>query len=153
MQSWRNVNFTNLKWSGLDTYSPQLAYQWTRKKVQTIVEWATPCTLCDVQCFLGFVNFYRIFIKNYSKIATPLICLTGKEFFSWNDQMQEAFDSLKLVFSSAPILIHVDFTKPFFLESDASNDQMQEAFDSLKLVFYSAPILIHVDFTKPSFLE
>jgi hypothetical protein len=90
-----------------------------RKKIQTIIEWATPCILRDVQCFLGFANFYRIFIKNYSKIATPLTCLTGKEIFSWNDQTQEAFDSLKKAFFSAPILIHVDFTKPFFLEIDA----------------------------------
>jgi hypothetical protein len=90
-----------------------------QKKVQTIVEWATPCTLHDVQCLLGFANFYRIFIKDYSKIAAPLTRLTEKEKNSRNDQIQEAFDSLKKAFSSAPILIHVDFTKPFFLEIDA----------------------------------
>jgi hypothetical protein len=84
-----------------------------QKKVQTIVEWATPCTLHDVQCLLGFANFYRIFIKDYSKIAAPLTRLTEKEKNSRNDQIQEAFDSLKKAFSSAPILIHVDFTKPF----------------------------------------
>jgi hypothetical protein len=52
-----------------------------RKKVQTIFEWATPCTLCDVQCFFGFTNYYRIFIKDYSKIVAPLTRLTGKEKF------------------------------------------------------------------------
>jgi hypothetical protein len=92
-----------------------------QKKFQTIVEWATPCTLRDVQCFLSFANFYRIFINDYSKIVAPLIRLTGKKKISWNDQTQEAFDSLKKAFSSAPILIHVDFSKPFFLETDASD--------------------------------
>ena len=50
------------------------------KKVQTIIDWITPSTICDVQCFLGFANFYRIFIKHYFKIA-PLINLTYKDKF------------------------------------------------------------------------
>lgn len=84
------------------------------KKVQTIVEWEKPSTLRDVQCFLGFANFYRIFIEDYSKIAAPLTRLTGKENFIWNDQTQEAFDKLKVAFTCAPILAHADFTKAFF---------------------------------------
>lgn len=47
--------------------------------------------------------------------------LTGKENFTWNDQTQEAFDKLKITFSTAPVLMHVDFTKPFLLETDASD--------------------------------
>ena len=34
-------------------------------KVQTILEWQTPTSLRDVQCFLGFANFYRHFISRY----------------------------------------------------------------------------------------
>ena len=48
------------------------------KKIQTILEWIAPALVCDVQYFLGFVNFYRIFVKDYSKIAAPLRRLTGK---------------------------------------------------------------------------
>ena len=45
-------------------------------KVRTIIDWQTPSSVRDVQCFLGFANFYRKFIKNYSKIVMPLTELT-----------------------------------------------------------------------------
>src|SRR5215469_7820574 len=54
------------------------------KKIQTILDWATPTSVRDVQCFLGFANFYRRFIKGYSSIASPLTRLTSKDRpFSW----------------------------------------------------------------------
>jgi hypothetical protein len=91
-------------------------------KVETIQCWATPSSVKDVQCFLGFANFYRRFIKGYSKITTPLITLICKDKpFSWNPMAQAVFDTLKMAFTSAPILIHLDPTKPFIVEMDASN--------------------------------
>jgi hypothetical protein len=51
------------------------------KKIQTIVDWIAPSSVHDVQCFLGFATFYRIFIKDYSKIAAPLTRLT------WMDKL------------------------------------------------------------------
>jgi hypothetical protein len=47
------------------------------KKIQTIVEWIVLSFVRDVQCFLGFANFYRIFIKDYSKIVALLTRLIG----------------------------------------------------------------------------
>jgi len=56
-----------------------------KSKVETIQCWATPSPVKDVQHFLGFANFYRRFIKGYSKITTPLTALTCKDKpFSWN---------------------------------------------------------------------
>jgi hypothetical protein len=78
------------------------------KKIQNIVNWITPSSVQNVQCFLGFTNFYRIFIKDYSKIATPLNCLTGKDKFVCKEKVEEANEALKKAFTSAPILIHVD---------------------------------------------
>ena len=49
------------------------------RKVQAIVEWDTPRSIKDVQSFLGFANFYRKFIKEYSKIIEPLTRLTHKD--------------------------------------------------------------------------
>ena len=49
------------------------------KKVEAIVSWEVPKTVRDVQCFLGFANFYQIFIKNYSQVAAPLTWLTCKD--------------------------------------------------------------------------
>jgi hypothetical protein len=74
-----------------------------------------------VQSFLDFVNFYRIFIKDYFKIAAPLTRLTRKDKFVWNEKAKEAFETLKKAFTLAPILVHVDSSKLFFLETDASN--------------------------------
>ncbi|GGS29426.1 hypothetical protein GCM10010252_78210 [Streptomyces aureoverticillatus] len=48
------------------------------KKVETIMSWEVPKTVKDVQCFLDFANFYRIFIKNYSQVTAPLTRLTNK---------------------------------------------------------------------------
>lgn len=91
-------------------------------KIKTILEWEVPKNVRDVQCFLGFANFYRKFIKAFSQIALPLIRLTKKNRpFMWTERTQAAFEALKAVFTTAPILRHVDPTKPFFLEADASD--------------------------------
>jgi len=91
------------------------------KKIRTVTEWKKLATVRDVQCFLGFANFYRIFIRNYSKIAAPLTRLTRKDKLEWNAEADQAFETLKKAFTTAPILMHPNFQKPFFLETDASN--------------------------------
>ena len=85
------------------------------------MSWETPKTVRDVQCFLGFANFYRIFIKNYSQVAAPLTRLTCKDKLEWGPQAEKAFQDLKTAFTTAPILVHPDFTKAFYLETDASD--------------------------------
>ena len=73
--------------------------------------WKTPLSVRDVQCFLGFANFYRKFIKDYSKVVLPLTQLTHKDQpFIWSSDAAEAFGSLKRAFTTAPILAHVDPT-------------------------------------------
>jgi hypothetical protein len=89
------------------------------KKIQTIMEWRKPKTIRNVQCFLGFVNFYQVFIQDYSKIDAPLMRLTYKDKLEWSSGVDQAFQDLKTTFTTAQILIHPDFSKPFFLESDA----------------------------------
>jgi hypothetical protein len=91
------------------------------KKIQTVTEWKKPATVRDVQCFLGFVNFYRIFIRNYSKIAAPLTRLTRKDKLEWNVEADQTFETLKKAFTTAPILMHPNFQKLFCLETDASD--------------------------------
>ena len=92
------------------------------KKVQTVLDWKTPGSVRDLQCFLGFANFYRKFIKSYSQVVLPLTELTQKNRpFVWTSSAAKAFDSLKQAFTSAPILVHVDLEKPFIIEADASD--------------------------------
>ena len=94
-------------------------------KVQAISEWEPPKSVHDLQVFLGFANYYRRFIRDYSKIAQPLTSLLKKEAklkrFSLSPDQVEAFNSLKLSFTSAPILAHYDPSRPCVLEADSSD--------------------------------
>ena len=76
-------------------------------KVQTIQDWPKPQKVKDIQSFLGFANFYRCFISDYSDIVIPLTWLTRKGIL-WNfsDAARKSFEALKSAFTSAPILTH-----------------------------------------------
>ena len=92
------------------------------EKVKAVTEWPTPSSRKQLQQFLGFANFYRRFIRNYSKLAAPLTRLTSsKTMFSWTPEAGLAFQLLKERFSSAPILIQPDDTRQFVVEVDASD--------------------------------
>ena len=91
-------------------------------KLTAVSDWPIPRKLRDVQSFLGFPNFYRRFIYEYSKLVAPLTRLTGKDIpFSWDVAQQEAFAKLKFSFTTAPILAHYDFARPSLVETDASD--------------------------------
>ncbi|CEL11249.1 hypothetical protein ASPCAL14352 [Aspergillus calidoustus] len=86
-----------------------------------ITQWKVPDTVKGVQSFLGFYNFYRRFIKDYSRIARPLHHLTRKDVrFFWTSDCQEAFNTLKTALSEAPILKHYQPELPTRVETDAS---------------------------------
>jgi len=91
-------------------------------KIKAILDWPVPTTVKEVQSFVGLCNYYRIFIKDFAKIARPLHKLTRKNVpFNWGSDQQSAFDKLKELFTSAPILRNPDSNKPFIVETDASN--------------------------------
>ena len=91
-------------------------------KVQVIRDWPTPRKVKDVQSFLGFANFYRRFIANYSDMSVPLTRLTRKSIrWEWTPECREAFRLLKDAFTSAPILHHFDPALPPIVETDASD--------------------------------
>lgn len=90
-------------------------------KVAAIKEWPVPRNVKDIQTFLGFANFYRHFIKDFAKISQPITNLLRKDTaWDWSLACQEAFDVLKGLFTSAPILEHHDPDLPSILETDAS---------------------------------
>jgi len=91
-------------------------------KVKTIQEWPEPKKVKDIQSFLGFANFYRCFIFNYSNIVIPLTRLTRKDA-SWNfdENCRKAFNTLKQAFTSAPILTHWVPDAQLIVETDASD--------------------------------
>lgn len=90
-------------------------------KLNGIQQWPTPTTVKAVRSFLGFGNFYRRFIPRFSEIARPLNDLTKKDMsWNWTSECEQAFDTLKHHFISAPVLMMPDKSKPFQVESDAS---------------------------------
>ena len=89
-------------------------------KISAIVDWPTLTTTTALRGFLSLTGFYRRFIRGYAPLAAPLNSLLRKDGFHWTDDSQRAFDTLKQVMISAPVLIPPDFTIPFCLETDAS---------------------------------
>ncbi|KAL0147619.1 hypothetical protein M9458_057083, partial [Cirrhinus mrigala] len=90
-------------------------------KVQAVVDWPTPDSRKALQRFLGFANFYRRFIRNFSQLAAPLTALTSpRTTFRWSDSAEAAFAKLKSRFVSAPILETPDPSRQFVVEVDAS---------------------------------
>ena len=92
-----------------------------KEKIKAIQEWAQPTTVKQLQAFLGFVNFYRRFIKDFSLIARILHELTQKGVaYNWTTDCEAAFQKIKEAVSQDPVLIHPNPDKPFTLETDAS---------------------------------
>jgi RNase H-like domain found in reverse transcriptase/Reverse transcriptase (RNA-dependent DNA polymerase)/Integrase zinc binding domain len=90
-------------------------------KLSGIRDWPTPTMVKQVRGFIGFVNFYRRFIKKFSELVLPLNNLLWKDTkFDWNNQCQEAFKTLKGRFLQEPVLMMPDHSKPFQIESDTS---------------------------------
>lgn len=92
-------------------------------KVKAVLEWPQPSTLKELQRFLGFANFYRRFIRNFSSVANPLTSLVkkGTRRLQWSEFADQAFKQLKQRFTSAPILHHPNPELPFVVEVDASS--------------------------------
>ena len=90
-------------------------------KVGRVAEWPRPNLKKEVQQFVGFVNFYWCFVKDYSTIARPLFNLIGNIDFRWGEEQEKAFLELKGRITSAPILALPDKGKLFQLEVDSSN--------------------------------
>ena len=75
------------------------------EKVATIRDWEDPENVKDVQSFLGFTNFYRPFILNYSMVVAPMMKLTSKSIpRQWETEQCAAIKALKDAFTSAPVL-------------------------------------------------
>lgn len=100
------------------------------EKVAVVQEWSSPTTAKQVHSFLGFIGYYRRFIKDFSKIAKPLHeLLVGRECkqrggsppINWTDECGTAFQLLKQELLKAPILAYGDFALPFNLYTDASH--------------------------------
>ena len=91
-------------------------------KITAVKDYPVPRNLKELKQFLGLTNYYRRFVKGYSKIAEPLHKLTRKSAhgFHWNSECDTAFQKLKDHLCAPPILVYPNFKCPFFLYTDAS---------------------------------
>lgn len=108
-------------------------------KVAAMTDWPVPDLRKQLQRFLGFANFYRRFIRNYSSPAAPLTALTSvNRPFLWLSAADSAFWTLKERFTTVPILRMPDLALQFVVEVDASDVEVgavlsQRAADNQKL--------------------
>ena len=77
--------------------------------------------ITELRGFIGICTYYRKFVKGFSQLTSPLIDLTKKDDFKWDEEAEKAFQKMKEVMSSCPILALPDFSKPFVVECDASS--------------------------------
>jgi len=91
-------------------------------KVTGVREWPTLENKIDVQAFLGFMNFYRRFIQDFSTKARPLFDLTHSEqVWMWSRKEQVVFKDLKTVVTTAPVLVSPQELDLFWIKADSSD--------------------------------
>ncbi|GJV76696.1 reverse transcriptase domain-containing protein [Tanacetum coccineum] len=93
-----------------------------KSKVDVIAKLPHPTTVKGIRSFLGHAGFYRRFIQDFSKIARPMTHLLEKETpFIFSKECIEAFETLKMKLTQAPILVAPDWDLPFEIMCDASD--------------------------------
>ena len=90
------------------------------KKIQAICEWEGTRTHKEVRSFLDLANYYKKFIKNFSKVASPLFNLLDKEgqVLKWDEECDKTFLELKTLLSTAGVLKYPEFVKKIVVHTD-----------------------------------
>ena len=93
------------------------------EKLRAVHRYPIPTDVKSLRSFLGLASYYRRFVPRFSKIAAPLNALTRKDIpYVWTTECHQAFEELKELLTTAPLLKYPDFTRPFIMETDASGD-------------------------------
>ena len=92
-------------------------------KIQAICEYPAPTTRRSLQRFLGMAGFYRKYCVNFADVANPLTDLLKKNRkFEWTPVCEDAFNKLRALLATAPVLKAPDFQREFKLATDASDN-------------------------------
>ncbi|KAA0054800.1 reverse transcriptase [Cucumis melo var. makuwa] len=90
-------------------------------KIEAVTNWPRPSTVSEIRSFLGLVGYYRRFVEDFSRIASPLTQLTRKGTpFVWSPACESSFQELKQKLVTAPVLTVPDGSGNFVIYSDAS---------------------------------
>ncbi|KAM1255834.1 hypothetical protein ACFX2G_030628 [Malus domestica] len=91
-------------------------------KIDLVRHLPSPTSVRKVRSFLGHAGFYRRFIKDFSKITTPMSQLLQKDVsFVFDDECDKAFNHLKKMLTSAPIIVPLNWSLHFELMCYASD--------------------------------
>jgi hypothetical protein len=91
-------------------------------KVQDVLSWNVPTSVCNIQSFLELAGYYRRFIEGFLKIRKPMTELLEKDKkFKWMPSCEASFQELKKPLMTASILVIPDMEKPFSIYCDASS--------------------------------
>ncbi|KAF4492009.1 Transposon Tf2-6 polyprotein [Colletotrichum fructicola Nara gc5] len=113
-------------------------------KIEAIEHWETPTTIRGVRGFLGFANYYRDFIPDFSTTAAPLTYLTKKDVpYHWTDNCQQAFEKLKTALIMAPVLAKFDPERPTRVQPDSSGYAMGGELSQLNETNEWHPVAYH----------
>jgi transposase InsO family protein len=93
------------------------------EKVIKLRNFPVPKNKREIRQFFGLASYYRKFIRNFAFIANPLNHILKEDLkFSWDKAQQKAFEFLRNVLASEPVLLsHPDFSKEFVVQTDASD--------------------------------
>ena len=136
------------------------------KKIEAVTKWPVPQTVYDVRSFLGFVGYYRRFIRDFSKISKPIgeviIGLENqskrvakKTLINWSETAQSAFEVLKELCVNAPILAFPDYKLPFILHTDSSTEGLgavlyQKQEGKLRVIAYASRSVTKTESNYPT---
>ena len=136
------------------------------KKIEAVTKWPVPQTVYDVRSFLGFVGYYRRFIRDFSKISKPIreviIGLENqskrvakKTLINWSEAAQSAFEVLKELRVNAPILAFPDYKLPFILHTDSSTEGLgavlyQKQEGKLRVIAYASRSVTKTESNYPT---
>ena len=136
------------------------------KKIEAVTKWPVPQTVYDVRSFLGFVGYYRRFIRDFSKISKPIreviIGLENqskrvakKTLIYWSEAAQSAFEVLKELCVNAPILAFPDYKLPFILHTDSSTEGLgavlyQKQEGKLRVIAYASRSVTKTESNYPT---
>lgn len=114
------------------------------ERVEAIRNFKIPQTVREVRQFLGVANYYRKFVHNFSSLASPISDLIKKgKKFEMTEEALEAISNLKRSLTTAPVLVHPDYSRPFIVQCDASNSGIGAVLCQIDAEGFERPIYFY----------